>query len=394
MKKLLLILLLSLCFVGSANADLQAKNWLAIISQQGGIEAAELAAEQGDIDAQYHLSLYYSGTFNQLLPIMNDATIIEPPDQKKAFYWIKKAAEQKQTQVEINTNWSIYSSAKRVLGSHYENGLGVTKDLEKAFYWYTLAYEQGHIDAKYDLIRLEQRAIEKIAATELAAEQGNIKAQYHLGLMYYEGKGVTKDLEKAFHWFKKAAEQGDIKAQYHLGSCYELGLGVTKDLEKAFHWFKKAAEQGHARAQLIIGSWYIHGNGVTKNDNQALYWIEKAAEQGDVDAQAQLALIYYYGKVVPHDIKKMFYWLTKAAEQGDASSQMRLGFMLITLDRMSKAAEQGDASAQNGLDLLYTNGEDYSQPLKKAAYWIKLAIENGNEEALNIWNKAELWKYE
>jgi hypothetical protein len=358
MKKLLLLLLLSLGFISSANADLQAKNWLAIISQQGGIEAAELAAEQGDIDAQYHLGQYYLGTFNQLLPLMNDAIIIEPPDQKKAFYWIKKAAEQKQTQLEINTNWSIYSSSKRLLGWHYENGLGVAKDLEKAFYWYTLANEQGHIDAKYDLIRLEQLAIEKVAATELAAEQG------------------------------------DIEAQFRLGSWYELGTGVTKDLEKAFHWFKKAAEQGDAFTQFLIGTWYIHGNGVTKNDNQGLYWIEKAAEQGDVDAQAELALIYYNGKVAPHDIKKMFYWLTKAAEQGDASSQMRLGFMLFTLDSMSKAAEQGDTSAQNGLDLLYSNGEDYSQPLKKAAYWIKLAIENGNEAALDIWNKAELWKYE
>ena len=228
MKKLLLLLLLSFGFIGSANAGLQA-GWLAIISQQGGIETAELAAEQGDIDAQYHLGQYYLGTFNQLLPLMNDAIIIEPPDQKKAFYWIKKAAEQKQTQLEINTNWSIYSSAKRLLGWHYENGLGVTKDLEKAFYWYTLANEQGHIDAKYDLIRLEQLAIEKVAATELAAEQDDAGAQYSLGVMYNKGYGVPQDYKTAIQWYTLAAEQGHVDSQYNLALMYAYGEGVPQD---------------------------------------------------------------------------------------------------------------------------------------------------------------------
>lgn len=49
------------------------------------------------------------------------------------------------------------------------------------------------------------------------------------------------------------AEQGDAKAQYELGRCYNNAKGVEKNLEKAFYWFKKAAEQGLAKAQNNLG---------------------------------------------------------------------------------------------------------------------------------------------
>lgn len=37
------------------------------------------------------------------------------------------------------------------------------------------------------------------------AEKGDADAQYHLGLYYFYGDGVKKDLEKAVFWFTKAA---------------------------------------------------------------------------------------------------------------------------------------------------------------------------------------------
>ena len=43
------------------------------------------------------------------------------------------------------------------------------------------------------------------------AEQGYAKAQYHLGLMYAAGQGVTQDEAEAIQWYWKAADQGDAK---------------------------------------------------------------------------------------------------------------------------------------------------------------------------------------
>ena len=54
--------------------------------------------------------------------------------------------------------------------------------------------------------------------------------------------------EEAFTWFTKAANQGDIYAEYNLGICYENGNGVKRNVPEAVKWFTKAAEKGHPRA--------------------------------------------------------------------------------------------------------------------------------------------------
>ncbi|WP_457596370.1 tetratricopeptide repeat protein [Hydrogenimonas sp.] len=47
----------------------------------------------------------------------------------------------------------------------------------------------------------------------------NVEAQYFLGMLYYDGLGVEKDLEAAKRWFKKAARQGSLDAEYMLLCC-------------------------------------------------------------------------------------------------------------------------------------------------------------------------------
>ena len=49
------------------------------------------------------------------------------------------------------------------------------------------------------------------------AEQGNEKAQYLLGQMYEKGTGIKPNYQKAVEWYTKAAEQGEIEAQFNLG---------------------------------------------------------------------------------------------------------------------------------------------------------------------------------
>lgn len=81
------------------------------------------------------------------------------------------------------------------------------------------------------------------------AEQGYARAQYHLGQMYEQGRGVSRSDAEAAHWYRKAAEQGDDLAQYNLGVMYEKGLGVPQDHNEAEKWYRKAAVQGNANAQ-------------------------------------------------------------------------------------------------------------------------------------------------
>ncbi|KAG0001360.1 hypothetical protein BGZ79_004763 [Entomortierella chlamydospora] len=83
-------------------------------------------------------------------------------------------------------------------------------------------------------------------------DQGHIKAQYNLGVLYEKGYGVPQDYSKAGEWYQKAASYGHVSAQYNLGVVYHSGLGVAQDYFKAAEWYQKAAEQGHTRAQLNL----------------------------------------------------------------------------------------------------------------------------------------------
>jgi uncharacterized protein len=63
------------------------------------------------------------------------------------------------------------------------------------------------------------------------ADQGNARAQFSTGKMYYIGhQGVLRDNAKADAWYRKAADQGFDYAQFNLGVAYEDGgLGVPQD---------------------------------------------------------------------------------------------------------------------------------------------------------------------
>jgi TPR repeat protein len=54
-----------------------------------------------------------------------------------------------------------------------------------------------------------------------------------MGLSYHHGKGVEKDMRKAFEWLEKASELGHVGATHDLAGDYELGVGVDVDEAKA-----------------------------------------------------------------------------------------------------------------------------------------------------------------
>ena len=81
------------------------------------------------------------------------------------------------------------------------------------------------------------------------AKQGNAEAQYLLGLMYDEGKGVLQDYKEAFKWNRLSAEQGVVSAQYDVGVMYANGQGVPQDYVSAHMWFNLCASNGRGECR-------------------------------------------------------------------------------------------------------------------------------------------------
>ena len=87
---------------------------------------------------------------------------------------------------------------------------------------------------------LEAAALEFLRDAKL----GNAEAQFHIGVLYDRGRGVTQNFKEAAKWFRQAAEQGHAAAQYNLGYLLYKGKGVSKNLDYAYMWFSMSALQG------------------------------------------------------------------------------------------------------------------------------------------------------
>lgn len=139
-----------------------------------------------------------------------------------------------------------------------------------------------------------------------AAYDGNAEAQFHIGELYEQGKGVKKDSAAAAQWYGKVrteAKQGRAEAQYELGWRYELGLPPLKQRPaEALKWLRQSAEQGYPDAETALGEIYVNGWSGQKQDfKKAMEWFEKAAAQGNVRAQYDIGTLYEKGWGVTKD---------------------------------------------------------------------------------------------
>ena len=97
------------------------------------------------------------------------------------------------------------------------------------------AYRSGDYKTAYQLIKPQ-------------AEKGDANAQFILGFLYDEGKGVPQDYTEAAKWYRRAAEQGNKAARHNLGLMGEQDQ-VWRDRAEMQKWHQRAAEQGNTAAQ-------------------------------------------------------------------------------------------------------------------------------------------------
>jgi len=130
-----------------------------------------------------------------------------------------------------------------------------------------------------------------MAVWEPLANQGNRDAQFAMGVLYYEGQGVSKNLDEALAWFRKAANSGHPTAMFNLGVAYWEGRGLSQNFAQAVDWWERAAESGDVTSQYNLGLAYYLGKGAQKDIDQARNWLTQAAEKGHADARRVLGII-------------------------------------------------------------------------------------------------------
>ena len=89
------------------------------------------------------------------------------------------------------------------------------------------------------------------------AVQGDAWAQYDLGQIFADGRGVPQDYEEALWWWRLAAEQGLTMAMTDIGLMYSLGRGVLQDGLHQPHteWWQLQWWKGHRRLEYVTAAW-------------------------------------------------------------------------------------------------------------------------------------------
>lgn len=169
----------------------------------------------------------------------------------------------------------------------------------------------------------QQRFAAARAEFQPLAQAGNARAQYYMGALFAQGRGVERDLDKAEGWISRAAAQGHARALYSLGNLHRR-RGETVE---AIRYFRQSAEKGIRSAQYNLGVMYATGDGVEKAPEEAIKWYRQAAENGHANAQYNLGVFYREGLGTPADPKRALEWLTQAAENGNAFAQINLARM-------------------------------------------------------------------
>jgi Sel1 repeat-containing protein len=105
-----------------------------------------------------------------------------------------------------------------------------------------------------------------------------------------------KDYQAAFGHFSSMADAGDAASQNALGILYYNGLGVDKDLATAAQWFQRAADQDLARAQNNLGEMYRDGEGIAQDEARALKLFRAAAINGSEQATKNATAMLVEGR--------------------------------------------------------------------------------------------------
>lgn len=212
-------------------------------------------------------------------------------------------------------------------------------------------------------------------------------AQYNLGSLYAQGKGVKQSFLEGAYWFHQASLNGDAQAERLCTKCIldyahqNIGQKTPRDVYEEMIRLVCYVYPGTGNTAIAAKNLFgLGGNHFNKREYpQAALFFRAAAEFcNHGDSQNYLAVLYNVGAGVGKDDLASLYWFDRAVDNGcSAAKQDRVGIFNAYKDNNSPAefykimmtlsarCVQGDA--------------DIPKDAEKAAYW-KAIGEEKNEK--------------
>ena len=128
------------------------------------------------------------------------------------------------------------ASAHFNLGLCYSGGHGYSQDNLQAAKHYILAQEKGETDAKVNLEELN-----------LSGQECN-----QIGLMFESGKVFKKSRTKEKEWYWRALDKQFSAASHNLAMCFSDINDPGYDLDQAIQFYEEAIENGYESSKLSL----------------------------------------------------------------------------------------------------------------------------------------------
>lgn len=369
---------------------------------------ATLSSEalQGNVQSQFALGrMYLTGSITQeqknelanKYQISPDDTVNVEQNYNKAESWFKIAA--KNNHIEAGTmlammyfeqriehpelykkglEWAFWAFNQQsdlaaiLIGMAYIDGVGVKKDYNQAFKYFSKA-NLNNIDH------------------ELPEYKVILDSFYNLGEMFWLGNSVKKDATKAVQLLEKLDEQNYMPATGVLAQIYQKGQGVSKDLRKALKYGLRVEEAGVSEFSIENG--YILGLNPEILKQTPVHYVERVKSDlhnlltTDTDnsraafALYKLALQTQDDNITLPDLMRLL--IKAAASVSEAKAE--LDEVYRVLKRKELEANRGNAKTMLGLAYFYSlTGHDGEPEPVKAVSFARKAADCGEPQALML----------
>ena len=395
-------------------------------------------AEAGNTDAIYRLGAYYESRHqtSQALELYERAEQNGHVTAKARANAMRAAIGKAKKLLADAQNGDAKSQF--LYGQCCEEGKGVEKNMNLAFFWYFKAAQAGNVKAQYKVGQCFEAGIGTAQNTDSAiewytratrSEKPYSVAFFRLYELFTEGRIVKADPAYAQRCLVDSADYGYTVAALMVARYYETGTGgFERSIPESAKYYLKAAECNNAEAKAYVDemlknadegdpeaqffAWaYFSRKERLKRSERALSYLDKSANAGYPPAMAELGMhvpaenakIIPPSPIPPHtacltdDEKLRIAELETKAAAGDAEASYELGCIYDTAavrerndkDFFEKAvtyfragADCGHPASQFKLAQAISSGHGIEQNYEEALALFRKAYENGEIRAL------------
>ena len=301
-------------------------------------------------------------------------------DKSKAFDIVKKYSMQD----DINN---------LILGVYYNYGIGTKKDNKSAISIYSqyldnnnpfisalakfylgICYYQGEgVPADVGTaLSLFQRSNFPMSTFYInAIKDPNPENLHMLSLLYschsIETYYLKPDYKRAFDFSKEAYELSNRKKyQMELANIYFYGRGVKKNLQKAYTLYLEA---NNDQADQILGEYYYYGCVTARNYTKAIKYFDSGVRKRNNRAILYMVFCYFYGNGINRNVEYALELLKSVCNSDDLYGQYIIGFRSLLILSNPLLYKENESAAITDLEIIS----------KKSSYWSSI---------FNVWNQV------